>query len=303
MPSLRDRVEAPSVIDVRRDTTQRPAGEVGVRQRGSRRSVRGGCSTNGGFADSTRFDGWSVTARASSTTTHRRRWKEKARTQLQRALWCFATQISARRVVMEFDEALARKTSLPLQAPDGLSDDQARDWYRERNYVVCPIVVITTVNKEGTPNAAVKTHFMTVSSMTRYAFDCSPEHHTYQNIIETGEFVINVPTEDILGKVLKAAIITENPSPAGSNEIESAGLTPIPSEKVRPPRVKECAAHYECLLDWYKEGLIVGKVVAVSVDKALADRTDNRKMVVVGGGRTPDLYGVVSETKRWPKVA
>jgi len=197
---------------------------------------------------------------------------------------------------------LVEKISLPLRAPEGLSGEQVRNWYRDRNFIVCPVVLITTVNREGTPNAAVKTNFMTVGSMTGYAFHCSPQHHTYQNIMETREFVINVPTEDIISEILKAAIITMKPCPAGLNEIERAGLTPIPSEKVRPPRVKECVAHYECLLDWYKDGLIVGKVVAVSVDKSLMDGTDNRKMVVVGGGRTPNFYGVVSETKEWPKV-
>ncbi len=196
---------------------------------------------------------------------------------------------------------MVKKISLPLQAPEGLSGEQARNWYRERNFIVRPVVLITTVNREGTPNAAVKTNFMTVSSMTSYAFCCSPEHHTYQNIMETGEFVINVPTEDVASKVLKAAIITEKPCPAGLNEIERAGLTPIPSEKVSPPRVKECGAHYECLLDWYKGGLILGKVVAASVDQSLMDGTDNRKFIVIGVGRA-DSYGVVCETKKWPKI-
>jgi len=199
------------------------------------------------------------------------------------------------------DEVLVKKFSLPLQAPEGLSGEQARNWYRERNFIVRPVVLITTVNREGTPNVAVKTNFMTVSSMTYYAFCCSLEHHTYRNIMETGEFVINVPTEDIISEVLKAAMITEKPCPAGLNEIERAGLTPIPSEKVRPPRVKECGAHYECLLDWYRGDLIVGKVVAVSVDKSLMNRTDKRKFIVIGVGRT-DSYGTISETKKWPKV-
>jgi len=197
---------------------------------------------------------------------------------------------------------MAKKISLPSQAPEELSDEQAKNWYRERNFITCPVVLITTINRLGTPNAAVKTNLMTVSSMTSYAFCCSPEHHTYQNIMETEEFVINIPTEDIVSEVLKAATITTNPSPPGVNEIERAGLTPIPSEKVRPPRVKECAAHYECLLDWYKDCLIVGKVVAVSVDKSLMDRTDDRKMIIVGGGRTLDSYGIVAETGNWPKI-
>jgi len=196
----------------------------------------------------------------------------------------------------------SRKISLPLEAPKHLSGEQASNWYRERNFVICPMVLITTVNREGTPNAAVKTNFMTVGSMTCYAFHCSPQHHTYQNIMETKEFVINVPTEDIIGKVLNAAVITEKPCPPGANEIERAGLTPIPSEKVKPPRIKECVAHYECLLDWHKNGLIVGKVVAVSVDESLIRGTDSRKMVVVGGGKSTNCYSVVCRTEKWPKV-
>jgi len=198
--------------------------------------------------------------------------------------------------------ALAKKVPLPLRAPAELSAERARNWYRERNFVVLPVVLITTVNAEGAVNAAVKTNFMTVSSMRSYAFCCSTSHHTHRNIMETGEFVVNVPTEDILREVLKAATITEDPCPAGVNEIGSAGLTSIPSERVRPPRVKECVAHYECLLDWHKEALIVGKVVAVSVDESLVNRTDSRKMVVVGGGRTVNHYGVICETKEWPQI-
>ena len=190
---------------------------------------------------------------------------------------------------------------MPLHAPEGLSGERASNWYRERSFIVRPVVLITTVNGEGTPNAAVKTNFMTVSSMRYFAFSCSPENHTHQSIMETEEFVINIPTEDMAGKVLKAATITGNPCPSGLNEIERAGLTPIPSEKVRPPRIEECVAHYECLLDWHKRDLIFGKAVAVSVDKSLMDRTDKRKFMVIGVGRT-DCYGVVSETKKWPKV-
>jgi len=198
---------------------------------------------------------------------------------------------------------LSKKVSLPLQAPKNLTGEQARNWYRQRNFVICPLVLITTLNKESTPNAAVKTNFMTVSSMKSYAFCCSPEHHTYRNIMEIGEFVVNIPTEDIIAEVLKVAVLTEKIWPAGSNEIKQAGLTPIPSKKVRPPRIKECAAHYECLLDWHKDNLIVGKVIAISVEQNLMAGKTTKNMVIVGGGRPIDSYGIVTGTKKWPKIS
>jgi hypothetical protein len=32
------------------------------------------------------------------------------------------------------------------------------------------------------------------------------------------------------------------------------------------------------------------------------EKTDSRKMLIVSGGRTPDSYGVVCNTKKWPKI-
>jgi len=196
---------------------------------------------------------------------------------------------------------LVKKIPLPVQAPKCLPEEEARNWYRGKNYIIRPLVLITTVNREGKQNAAVKTNFMTVSSMKSYAFCCSPEHHTYRNVLETGEFVVNVPTDDIMSRVLKVATITVNPSPSGLNEIERAGLTPILSEEVRPPRIEECVAHYECLLDWHRDALIFGKVVAVSVDKSLLEGADARKLVMIGAGT--DSYVTVGEMRKWPKIS
>jgi len=195
-------------------------------------------------------------------------------------------------------EILVKKIHLPLGPPKGMPDGEARNWYRGKNFILRPLVLITTVNREGKHNAAIKTNFMTVSSMKSYAFCCKPEHHTYRNVLETGEFVINVPTDDIMDKVLKVATITVNPPSPGVSEIERAGLTPILSEEVRPPRIEECVAHYECLFDWHRDAVIFGKVVAVSVDKGLLEEADFRKPVMIGAGT--DSYCTVGEARKWP---
>jgi len=85
-------------------------------------------------------------------------------------------------------ETFFGKVSLTL--PHGLSPEQVKDWKRDMSMIVRPIVIITTISKEGVPNAALKTNFMIVSSLEEVAFTCPPEHDTHRNIVETGEFVV-----------------------------------------------------------------------------------------------------------------
>ena len=185
-----------------------------------------------------------------------------------------------------------------LKIPKGLSEEEVKNWKRDFSIIIRPIVVITTVSKEGIPNAALKTNFMVVSSLEKVAFACYPEHDTYRNIVETGEFVVNVPSEDILEKILITAI----DFPHNVNELEKAGLTPIPSEKVKPPRIAECKFHLECRLEWIKDNVILGKVIAVSIDKKLiqpsVEKIQRRlKQIFLISSRN---YGTIGKIKELP---
>ncbi len=53
--------------------------------------------------------------------------------------------------------------------------------------IVRPVVVNSTVGKEGIPNAALKTNFMILKALDAVAFHCFPSHDTYENIVDTGE--------------------------------------------------------------------------------------------------------------------
>jgi flavin reductase (DIM6/NTAB) family NADH-FMN oxidoreductase RutF len=59
------------------------------------------------------------------------------------------------------------------------------------------------------------------------------------------------------------------------NELEKAGLTAIASKVVKPPRIAEYRSHFECEVEWTKQWLhrvmIVGRVVAASVDEGCVD--------------------------------
>ena len=82
---------------------------------------------------------------------------------------------------------------------------------------------------------------------------------TLRNIEETKEFVVNSANEWLIEPVVHTAATY----PPGINEMEKAGLTPLPSVKVKPPRIKEAAIHMECKL--YKLISIPGKDMATSL--------------------------------------
>ncbi|MEN7546429.1 flavin reductase family protein [Rapidithrix thailandica] len=66
--------------------------------------------------------------------------------------------------------------------------------------------------------------------------------HTLENILEVKETVINVVNYDMVEQTSLASTEYEK----GVNEFIKAGFTPLPSEKVRPPRVAESPVQFEC---------------------------------------------------------
>jgi flavin reductase (DIM6/NTAB) family NADH-FMN oxidoreductase RutF len=142
-------------------------------------------------------------------------------------------------------------------------------------------VLITTVDKEGRINAAPISFVMPVKKEPPIlAFSTGYGGDTYQNIEETGEFVVNLATESIM----KQIYVCGESFPHGVNELEKAGLKWEPSEKVKPPRVVECPANLECKLEWMHKGdaslIIAGRVVAAkAVEGALKDGVMDAKKI------------------------
>ncbi len=152
-----------------------------------------------------------------------------------------------------------------------------------------PTIIVTTENKKGDINAAPFSFTMPVSiDPPLIAFASVTSHHTYKNIQETGEFVINIPNVDTLNELW----ITAEKFPEDVNEIEKAGLTQIPSKTVSPPKIAECIASIECKVQWIKKAgdhdIIVGESLYVEVqENALIDGlldVENLKPVLHLGG-------------------
>lgn len=167
------------------------------------------------------------------------------------------------------------------------------------------LVIITTISTKNIVNAAVKSEvFHALTKPPVFGFSCNLGHHTCKNILEQHEFVINIPGEDIIAKAIKTA----HDFPVGVNELDEAGLQALSSKKVKPPRITECVAHFECRHEWHdihgEEILIFGRVMATSLNKDIFEASIEdrfriaRPIVALGEYR----YSPVHEVKKLPKV-
>jgi len=131
-----------------------------------------------------------------------------------------------------------------------------------------PVVLVTCSSQDGKHNIITVGMYMPISfNPPLVAIGISPKRYSHKLIKELGEFVVNVPTREIVEKVVYCGTV----SGRDVDKFKEAGLTPIPAKMVRPPLIKECIAHFECkLYASYEAGdhtIFVGRVVAVSVNE------------------------------------
>lgn len=164
--------------------------------------------------------------------------------------------------------------------------------------------VVTTVDADGRVNAAAyATCVRIVHNPVQIAFTTSAKGHTRRNIDATEEFVVNLPSFD--RRQLETVRVVGLPFAQGVNELEKAGLTALPSVRIKPPRIKDYLRHFECELVWAKEWLgrvmIVGNVVAASTYSDCVDDKgyvlwDRVKPVAFCGAPYVNMFVAASET-------
>jgi flavin reductase (DIM6/NTAB) family NADH-FMN oxidoreductase RutF len=142
-----------------------------------------------------------------------------------------------------------------------------------------PIALITSMDENGRLNAApfsAYNYLCTDPPIIGVGVNDRPEDRfvpkdTARNIRRTGEFVVNVVTEDIAEKMN----ICATDFPAEFNEVEMAGFTTTPSEVVKVPRLAEAHAALECkeytTLEIGRSRIILGQVVSVFVEDRFVD--------------------------------
>lgn len=112
-----------------------------------------------------------------------------------------------------------------------------------------PIAFASTVDKEGNVNLSPFSFFncfsanppILVFSPARRVRDNTTKH-TYENVLEVPEVVINIVNYSMVEQMSLASTEYDK----GIDEFVKSGLTPVRSERVKPPRVGESPAAFEC---------------------------------------------------------
>ncbi|RIL09274.1 MAG: hypothetical protein DCC75_06880 [Proteobacteria bacterium] len=141
-----------------------------------------------------------------------------------------------------------------------------------------PIAFVSTQSSAGVGNLSPFSFFMGISSkppciaisITRKSDGSKKD--TLANIEETGEFVVNSANEWLA----EPLVYSSGQFPYGVDEMQKVGLTPLPSVKIKPPRVMESAVQMECRLynsieigdgSQGSSVLVIGEILAMHIAK------------------------------------
>lgn len=135
-----------------------------------------------------------------------------------------------------------------------------------------PIAWVTTVSENGVVNAApfsffnVMGHEPPTVALGLLAGE-GRFKDTATNILETGEFVVNLVSE----ANAKAMNVTCIDAPPDIDELVLAGLTPVASRAIRPPRIAQSPVSFECrvltsLVTGPRQTAVIGRVIGAHVD-------------------------------------
>ena len=175
-----------------------------------------------------------------------------------------------------------------------------------------PIAFVSSVSPEGVRNLAPFSFFTGISANPPVVCFCpmvrssdGMKKDTIRNIEATREFVVNIVSEEFANQMN----ICSTEFPPEVDEFEKSGLTPIPSDLVNPPRVKESHINMECQLLQIVTvsskplggSVVLGEVLRFHIDNDLCENykvdPDKLKPIARMGGatytRTTDRFDLV----------
>jgi flavin reductase (DIM6/NTAB) family NADH-FMN oxidoreductase RutF len=172
-----------------------------------------------------------------------------------------------------------------------------------------PIAWVTSQNPSGVINLAPFSFFNAVGSNPLYIMvsigqtDTGQLKDTAKNILENGEFVVNMVTEDVFA----AMNISAADFPPDQSELEAAQMHTAPSVCISTPRVAEAQASLECKLFSSQSlgsyTLFIGEVVMFHVaDRLMGERLHVNGFAPIGRMGSPSVYCRTTDRFDIPRI-
>lgn len=160
-----------------------------------------------------------------------------------------------------------------------------------------PIAWVTSQSQSGVINLAPFSFFNAVGTDPLYVIisighkDAGESKDTAKNILSSGEFVVNLVTEDLF----HAMNISAADFPADQSELAAVHLNSAPSVRVTVPRLAEAQASLECklfsTLPLGANTLFIGEVVMFHVaDHLIGPRLHIENFAPIGRLGSPSVY-------------
>lgn len=170
-------------------------------------------------------------------------------------------------------------------------------------YFGTPVVLISTSNEDGTPNLAPMSSAFWLG--WRAMLGLGARSKTTQNMLRTGQCVLNLPSDALADAVDRLALTTgSDPVPESKRErgyrhvhdkFGRAGLTPAPAETVDAPRVAECPVVMEAVVESVhpiaeEDDAQRGSIVAIEVRVQRIAVHDDIRMANTADRIDPDAW-------------
>jgi len=165
-----------------------------------------------------------------------------------------------------------------------------------------PVVLVSCGHGEQANIITIAWTGILCSSPPHVGIGVRPSRHSHRLIHETGEFVVNIPDEEMLDEVEYCGFV----SGREVDKFATRGMSPLPGSAVQTPIIAECPINIECqvshTLSLGSHDLFIGQVVAVQHSQEVLDgegRVDNNKLKPIlytgdeywGWGSLLGLYG------------
>jgi len=147
-----------------------------------------------------------------------------------------------------------------------------------------PAALIATVDENGKNNVMTAGEVFNIGlrNPTIIGIALRKATYTHSLITRTREFTVNFPTASMLLTVDQVGTISGRD---GLDKFVEYGLTPLPSDEVRPPIIAECPVNLECTLLSVTEvgdhDLFLGKVEAMRVDSDKVEEKGGRQRMII----------------------